>query len=162
MTGAFAGRDAAEVDALVTDRYLETLLGAHARGADGGPSGAVPPDQIRSAARRLARDLPRLHPSFLFEEALAARLSEAASRILSPASTGEPGRMVSLADDALADDDELAHEHHLTGRPWLLGGALTSAALSLAGAAYVAWRLNRPSSDPLLRAARIVARTRPV
>jgi len=167
MTGAFAGRDAAEVDALVTDRYLETLLGAHARGADGGPSGAVPPDQIRSAARRLARDLPRLHPSFLFEEALAARLSEAASRMLSPASTGEPGRMVSLADDALADDaladdDEPAHEHHLTGRPWLLGGALTSAALSLAGAAYVAWRLNRPSSDPLLRAARVVARTRPV
>ena len=162
MTGAFAGRDAAEVDALVTDRYLETLLGAHARGADGGPSGAVPPDQIRSAAHRLARDLPRLHPSFLFEEALAARLSEAASAMRSAASAADVGRIMTLPGDSLADHDEPSQERHLTGRPWLLGGALTSAALSLAGAAYVAWRLNRPSSDPLLRAARIVARTRPV
>ena len=34
------------------------------------------------------------------------------------------------------------------GRPLLIGGALTSAALSLAGAAYVAWRLNRPDGQP--------------
>src|SRR4029078_10781866 len=74
VTGAFAGRDSSEIDALVTDRYLETLLAAHARGADGAPPGTVPPDAIRSTAERLARDLPRLHPSFRFEEALAARL----------------------------------------------------------------------------------------
>jgi hypothetical protein len=30
------------------------------------------------------------------------------------------------------------------GRPLLIGGALTSAALSIAGAAFVAWRLGRP------------------
>ena len=46
------------------------------------------------------------------------------------------------------------------GRPLLIGGALTSAALSLAGAAYVAWRLNRPPASPMARAARAVARTR--
>ena len=47
-------------------------------------------------------------------------------------------------------------------RPLIIGGALTSAALSLAGAAYVAWRLNRPAAGPMVRAARAVARTRPV
>ncbi len=44
------------------------------------------------------------------------------------------------------------------GRPLLIGGALTSAALSLAGAAYVAWRLNRPPASPMARA---VARRQP-
>ena len=46
------------------------------------------------------------------------------------------------------------------GRPLLIGGALTSAALSIAGAAYVAWRLNRPPASAMVRAARAVARTR--
>ena len=48
----------------------------------------------------------------------------------------------------------------VVGRPLIIGGALTSAALSLAGAAYVAWRLNRPAGSPMARAARAVARTR--
>ena len=40
-------------------------------------------------------------------------------------------------------------------RPLLVGGALTSAALSLAGAAFVAWRLTRgASADPMARAVR--------
>ena len=44
------------------------------------------------------------------------------------------------------------------GRPILIGGALTSAALSIAGAAFVAWRLGRPGrgSTPMARAARAV------
>lgn len=40
-------------------------------------------------------------------------------------------------------------------RPLLVGGALTSAALSLAGAAFVAWRLTRGApADPMARAVR--------
>jgi hypothetical protein len=40
-------------------------------------------------------------------------------------------------------------------RPLLVGSALTSAALSLAGAAFVAWRLTRGApSDPIARAVR--------
>ena len=74
MTGATPGRDGHEVEALVTDRYLEALLAAHARGADRGPTPRDPDDALRRTADRLARDLPRFHPSFLFEEALAARL----------------------------------------------------------------------------------------
>ena len=43
-------------------------------------------------------------------------------------------------------------------RPLLIGGALTSAALSIAGAAFVAWRFSRPgrASTPMARAARAV------
>jgi hypothetical protein len=43
----------------------------------------------------------------------------------------------------------------------VLGGVLTSAAISLAGAAWVAWRRGgRPSTDPMARAMRAVARAR--
>ena len=173
MTGAFAGRDGLEVDALVTDRYLEALLRAHARGTDRGPTTVPPADPIRSAADRLARDLPRLHPSFLFEEALASRLAEAAARMRLPADAGAQAFIVPLPRRAAPDDDEPADDDDPAGgRPWfggpwfgrplLIGGALTSAALSLAGAAYVAWRLNRPPGGPMVRAVRAVARTRPV
>ncbi len=43
-------------------------------------------------------------------------------------------------------------------RPLLIGGALTSAALSIAGAAFVAWRFGRPgrATTPMARAARAV------
>jgi len=160
MTGAFAGRDGQEVDALVTDRYLAALLGAHARGADRSPAAAMPADPVRAAAHRLARDLPRLHPSFLFEEALASRLAEVASRMRLPAEAGAQGLVVPLPGRVAAEDDELADERSGVGRPLLIGGALTSAALSLVGAAYVAWRHNRPPGGPLVRAARAVARTR--
>jgi len=101
---------------------------------------------------------PRFHPSFRFEEALAARLSDVASRIGSPATTGGPERWIFPLP--LGDPDEPAP--FFGRRPLIIGGALTSAALSLAGAAYVAWRRNRPPASPMVRAARAVARTRPV
>ena len=165
MTGATPGRDGYEVEALVTDRYLEALLAAHARGADRGPTPRDPDDALRRTADRLARDLPRFHPSFLFEEALAARLGSVASRMRMPAAAGAEGLIVPLpAGDPLADLDEaaLAGPGGAGRRPLIIGGALTSAALSLAGAAYVAWRMNRPAAGPMVRAARAVARTRPV
>ncbi len=163
MTGAFTGRDASEVDALVTDRYLETLLAAHARGVDGAPTGSIPAGAIRSTAERLARDLPRLHPSFRFEEALADRLADVAWRMRAATAAGAEGIVVPLPAPAeMHDDVDPSDPRFLLGRPLLIGGALTSAALSLAGAAYVAWRLNRPAAGPMARAARAVARTRPV
>jgi hypothetical protein len=173
VTDAFTGRDSFEVDALITDRYLEALLAAHARGADRGPATVEPAPSIRLAADRLARDLPRLHPSFRFEEALAARLAEVAARMRLPAAAGAEGLVVPLpvhgpdgfpvADPIAGPDDDASDDSRLgIGRPLLIGGALTSAALSIAGAAYVAWRLNRPPSSAMVRAARAVARTRPV
>ena len=71
------GRDATEIDALVTDRYLESLLAAHAIGADGTPGSIDLDPRVRLVADRLAASLPRLHPSFRFEEALSARLAAA-------------------------------------------------------------------------------------
>jgi len=165
MTGATPGRDGYEVEALVTDRYLEALLAAHARGADHGPIPPNPDDPLRRTADRLARDLPRFHPSFLFEEALAARLGAVAARMHLPTAAGAEGLVVPLPVDPLTDlrDDDVDGGPAGSGRrPLLIGGALTSAALSLAGAAYVAWRMNRPAVDPMVRAARAVARTRPV
>ena len=163
MTGGFAGRDSYEVDALVTDRYLDAILAAHARGADHGPAGALPAAPVRLAADRLARDLPRLHPSFRFEEALAARLADVAWRMRAATPAGAEGLVVPLPEEAGPDDPTTdADPRFVVGRPLIIGGALTSAALSLAGAAYVAWRLNRPADSPMARAARAVARTRPV
>ena len=172
MTGTFAGRDAREVDALVTDRYLDGLLAAHARGADRSPhpTASEPDADVRRAADRLSTGLPRLHPSFRFEEALAARLAEVAARMGLPAAAGGEGMVVPIRTGRLpvdglddeTDGRDPADDARGIGRPLLIGGALTSAAISIAGAAYVAWRLNRPPSSAMVRAARAVARTRPV
>jgi len=157
VTWAPAGRDSHDIDALVTDRYLETLLAAHARGADAGPAPAEADPILRQTMTRLARDLPRFHPSFRFEEALADRLAAAAVRMR--ASTAELPTLTILPDGAIRivppGDLRVA-----MGRPLWIGGALTSAALSLAGAAFLAWRFRRPPASPMARAVRAVARAR--
>lgn len=162
MTWAPAGRDSHDIEALVTDRYLETLLAAHARGADAGPASTEADPTIRLTMARLAHDLPRFHPSFRFEEALADRLAEAAARMRTSAPntpSRPPGTLTILPGGSvrLAPSVDL---RPAIGRPLLLGGALTSAALSLAGAAYLARRFKRPSASPMARAVRAVARTR--
>jgi hypothetical protein len=176
VTGAQAGRanlDAQQVDALVTDRYIDSILAAHGRGADAGPIAADrrPEEAIRLVAARLARELPRLHPSFRFEEALATKLADAAIRMRRPlvdgTATGLPldpfgpieigANRAATAAPAVRQWGDARIE---VGRPLLIGGAITSAALSLAGAAYVAWRFRHPQAGPMARAVRRVARTR--
>jgi hypothetical protein len=110
------GRDVVEVDALVTDRYLDSLLTAPdrasfstggARGRRGfdpasvlaargslraaGTAGSRLDAGVRLASERLTRDLPRFHPSFRFEERLAIRLAEAAAAMRLPAAAGGEG-----------------------------------------------------------------------
>jgi hypothetical protein len=165
MTDAFTGRDGHDIDALVTDRYLDALLAAHARGVDHGPSPTAPDDPIRRTADRLARDLPRLHPSFRFEEALAARLAAATARIRTTDALDDgAGALVPLPGSGMPATDESFGTDAWPDRrrPLLIGGALTSAAISVAGAVYVAWRLNRPAAGPMARAARAVARSRAI
>jgi hypothetical protein len=151
-------REAGEVDALVTDGYLESLLAARDRRATDAPSVAELDPAVRLAAARLADAVARVHPSFRFEERLAARLAEAAARMsLARAAGGEgtepsPGAAVELdlAGSALgpvgpldlADPARPEETAGIPRRPLIIGGTLASA-LSIAGAAIVAWRLNR-------------------
>jgi hypothetical protein len=168
VTGPYSERDAIDVDALITDRYLESLLAGRDAAADAHAADEQPPPEIARAADRLSRDLLRLHPSFRFEEALALRLAEAAARMRLARAAGADATVVSLRApdlDAVVPppagaDQELTEETRAgLGRPLLIGGALTSAALSIAGV-YVAWRLNRPPGGPMARAVRAVARSR--
>jgi hypothetical protein len=152
-------RDALEVDALRTDRYIEALVVGQEPGAAAVPTDVPLDPDVRAAADALARALVRVHPSFRFEERLAGRLAAAARGMrLAPAAGGEgvlpfrlplgagPG-LSALPDGVALDPREL--------RPLLIRGALTSAALSLAGAAWVAWRkAQQPARSPMARAVR--------
>ena len=85
-----SARDRDDVDALVTDRYLDALLSAAERRADDAPSAADLDPGVRDAARVLGRSLVRVHPSFRFEERLASRLMGlAAAQARLPAAPGE-------------------------------------------------------------------------
>ena len=161
-------RDGAEVEALLTDLYLERVLSR--AGTDLGPGDADLDPALRRASDRLRRDLTRVHPSFRFEERLAVRLAEAAAAARLPAAAGGGGSVVALRPGVAGPDDgfdPLADEIPDEDRrdipvPLLIGGALTSAAISLAGAAYVAWRWTRTSrsASPMVRAARAVRESR--
>jgi hypothetical protein len=161
-------RDGTEVEALLTDLYLERVLSRH--GTDLGPADAELDPALRAASDRLRRDLTRVHPSFRFEERLALRLAEAAAAARLPVAAGAGGEIVTFRGAATVGDDgfdPLADDADDDRRelpvPLLIGGALTSAALSLAGAAaYVAWRWTRPSrsGSAMVRAARAVREAR--
>jgi hypothetical protein len=167
-------RDRLEVEALLTDRYLDALLAAQDRRASDAPTPAELDPAVRDAARRLGRDLARVHPSFRFEERLAARLAGVAASMRLPAAAGGEGVPLralpaGLPDPLLGDPllgDPLVDDAFAPGpvqrdvRPLLIGGALTSAALSLAGAAYVAWRRTRPPGSPMARAVRAARHAR--
>jgi len=131
-----------EIEAFVVDRYLESLLARTPRD----PSD-VPAD-LRATADALAA-LPRYHPSFRFVEALSARLATTAS------GQDAPGDLLGFPPT-----DRVASADPRQVRPVVIGGVLTSAAISLAGAAYVAWRRGRPPADPMSRAVRAVSRAR--
>jgi hypothetical protein len=163
-------RDGSEVEALLTDLYLESVLARS--GTDLGPADARLDPVLRAVSDRLRHDLIRVHPSFRFEERLAARLAEIAAGLRIPAIAGGEGTVLPFsrarpADAAepdafdplgFADDDDDDDDRREIPRPLLIGGALTSAAISLAGAAFVAWRRARPSRSrsAMVRAARAV------
>jgi hypothetical protein len=162
------GREAIEVEALRTDHYLEALLAAGERRALDTPSDSRLDPAIRIAARRLQRELTRVHPSFRFEERLAARLASIADGMRLPVAAGHDGRVVAFSGtsepaqdpdrvDPLGPDPE--GEPGLA-RPLLIGGAMASAALSIAGAAFVAWWRLRPPTTPMGRAVRAARQLR--
>jgi len=167
---AGATRDGGEIEALVTDRYLESLL---ALGLDEPEPNTLATSivdrlqpQVRLASARLARDAPRYHPSFRFEERVALRLAEIAASMRVREAAGGEGVVIpiGLYPPETIDPNDLLFAGPLDERPdrvrpLLIGGALTSAALSLAGAAFVAWWRTRPAT-PMARAVRAVGRGR--
>ena len=182
-----------DVDALVTDRYLDSLLAAADRHADDAPSDAGLDPGVRDAARVLGRSLVRVHPSFRFEERLASRLAELAavqagvaaaaggstaggaiagrllafppadaSAFASAASGGDPLLDAILRGDLdPTDADAVERAARLPGsrRPLIGGVAITSAAISLVGVAWVAWRAAHPAAHPAGGTITRIART---
>lgn len=143
-----------EVEALIVDRYLDALLGRRPTDAWDLPIG------VRIAARVLASDLPRFHPSFRFEEHLARRLAQATGAV---PSTETRGPTTSGADVVMFPGQRRAQPTGGAMRPVVIGGVLTSAALSLVGAVFVAWRRSHHAPEAaMVRAIRAVARTRPI
>jgi hypothetical protein len=150
-------RDGGEIEALITDRYLDSLLAVQP--APMLASGPLSADDslgaaVRAVSRRLATDLPRFHPSFRFEERLALRLAEVAASMRLPVAAGAEGAVVPIrelrrpgpdAPHAIDDDADRPD-----ARPLLIGGAVAASALSLAGA-WLAWRRR---TSPMARAIR--------
>jgi hypothetical protein len=154
-------RDVGEVEALITDRYLDSLLSVQpAPDRDRGPLGSqLRGDDsvgaaVRAVSRRLATDLPRFHPSFRFEERLALRLAEVAASMRLPMAAGGEGQAVGIRELHPALPDPLRvpgnEDDDRDARPLLIGGAVAASALSLAGA-WLAWRRR---TSPMARAIR--------
>ena len=70
-------------DARRTERYLDGLMAADGRGTSDGPVDTDLDPAIGVAAQALRSGLVRVHPSFRFEESLAARLAAGALRLRS-------------------------------------------------------------------------------
>ena len=150
-------RDGGEVEALITDRYLDSLLAIQPTSlVQGGPLG--PDDSlgaaVRAVSRRLATDLPRFHPSFRFEERLALRLAEVAASMRLPVAAGGEGQSLAIREIRPPNPDSLRAapdgDDDRDPRPLLIGGAVAASALSLAGA-WLAWRRR---TSPMARAVR--------
>jgi hypothetical protein len=137
--------------AIQTDAYIDTLLAAHA----GTPillpePRLLPPPALRQTVELLERALPRIHPSFRFEQQLAARLRRAALAQqaglplpVEPGTQPSPAEVVAMPV-ALESRPEQALPSLpavLGDRRVLLGGAIASG-VSLAGAAMLAWRIR--------------------
>jgi hypothetical protein len=160
-------RDVGEVEALITDRYLDSLL-ASPPARDGAPLDGTETSvgaAVRAVSRRLATDLPRFHPSFRFEERLALRLAEVAASMRLPIAAGGEGQSVSISRIHPATPDPLRvagdgePDDRADTRPLLIGGAVAaSAALSLAGA-WLAWRRRTSPMARAIRAAHELRRT---
>ncbi|HSL97441.1 MAG TPA: hypothetical protein VK831_02605 [Candidatus Deferrimicrobiaceae bacterium] len=149
--------DGGEIEALVTDRYLDSLLAGATLDDQGSVASEGIGAAVRAASRRLANDLPRFHPSFRFEERLALRLAELAASMRLPLAAGGEGQPIPItagrrpADAANPADQPGTADDWAANRPLLIGGAFAASAISLAGA-WLAWR--RRAASPMARAVR--------
>jgi hypothetical protein len=90
-----------------TERYLDGLMAADERRGSDLPVDAEMDPGVRAAARHLRADLVRVHPSFRFEEALAARLNAGALRL-------RAGKPLEVASDSSVMPGTIADFHGRT------------------------------------------------
>jgi hypothetical protein len=159
VSGRFGGLGADE-DALQTDVYIESLLSRQGLGPATATGAAPDEDDVLRAARLLGRGLVRFHPSFRFEEALAARLRRAADLMRAGGqimASDAPdtldafqGRSAIVAGPPVVFETRPAvpghHAFDPRARGLLVGGAIASG-VSLAGAVVLVWRRNRRGLD---------------
>ena len=138
-----------EADALQIDLYLESLLSARGRRPRAVEDLDLDAEQL-ATADLLATRFVRFHPSFRFEEALAARLRVQAGD--APA----PGRLIELPFAAGPEGEARRGGARVNAdrRRVIIGGAIASG-VSLAGAALFAWRVRSGARTPFGRAARV-------
>lgn len=138
-----------EEESVQVDAYLNTLLaGRHAR-----PRSLSAPDQIdaelEATASLVQRALARFHPSFAFEERLAAQLQAIGAGSGSPAESFSPP--VVLAARLRSRDLAGAADERRTRTALLRNGAIASgvsiAGMSIAGAALLVRRRSRPAAS---------------
>jgi hypothetical protein len=136
-------------DVITLDRYLDDLLAGDTRPA---PLGAdIQPDpELEHAARAVSFALARFHPSFRFEERLAARLRAAATMSTTPtgvprsmAPGDEPPRLGVVIPFAPRGVRRRSRSRRVNGA--LIGGAISAGVslASIAAGALVARRRGR-------------------
>ena len=126
--------------AIQADAYIDGLLTGHRRApvATANATDIVKQREVRDAIDLLEKGLPRFHPSFLFEEWLAAQLRRAADR------SGLEGSMHSHAAEVVQIGlmpRPASGPARLGDRRLWVGGAIASG-VSI-GAAMIAWRRRR-------------------
>jgi hypothetical protein len=104
----------------------------------------------------LAAELANPELAALFGPPYAVGLADGTARDAAGGGATKSGTGAAVAASSQVPADAAAWPFGpFAARPLLVGSALTSAALSLAGAAFVAWRLTRGApSDPMARAVR--------
>jgi hypothetical protein len=137
--------------------------------------------ELRRAARVLRASLVRIHPSFRFEERLAGRLADLAAAQSAPAAAVGGGTVIPFPGAAPARFDDPLLEAVLAGdldpadadavsritgdaasrTPLIVvgGAAITSAAISIVGVAWVTWRAARGDTRTAEALMRRAART---
>ena len=121
-------------DARRTERYLDGLMEAEERGVAEVPMDLDIDPAVVLAARQLRADLIRVHPSFRFEEGLAARLARTAGRMKAGLSAAEPAERV------------LGRTAPAPIAPFRPPGVAASAGLASAGLAAAHERLGTPAA----------------
>ena len=123
--------------AIQADAYIDALLTGHRRVPVSMPETDAPLAHqagVRDAIRLLERGLPRFHPSFLFEEWLAAQLHRKAA--------GDDAQAHGPVLPIAVIRRPLTPSGRVPDRRLLVGGAIASG-VSIAGAAMFAWRRSR-------------------